>query len=344
MARLSCATLRAPPIRTGPPPRSGGPAADGDCRLMHWGFRYLGKHAAQKVLGGIPSGYRVQELVKRATGRSDRFTAADSLRNRLRSKIERFNAAGIEPPGTVVEQGTGWLGFDLVLFHLAGARRIVTYDTMPWLRADLLRRNAEVLAGSTDIVKRWRGTVPGDVEGRAECLRASLDAPLDILLKRLGVTVRVTRSMDRSEIGAASVDLFYSDSVLQFVDGRDLRALVREARRFLKPSGRCFHVVDCRDSQAQHDRRIPPLAYLAWPEPLWNLLTSRYLNYQNRWRMAEFVALFEGAGFRVSTVNPVARAEEIEYARCRLARVARFRGMSPEEVATRSFWLTGDMG
>ena len=311
---------------------------------MHWGFRYLGKHAAQKVLGGVPSGYRVQELVKRATGRSDRFTAADSLRRRLRTKIERFNATSTEPPERVVEQGTGWLGFDLVLFHLAGARRIVTYDTMPWLRDDLLRRNAEVLAGATDIVKDWRGTVPRDVDERAERLRAGLDAPRDVLLKRLGVTVRVTRSMDRSEIGAASVDLFYSDSVLQFVDGRDLVALVREARRFLKPSGRCFHVVDCRDSHVQHDRRIPPLAYLAWPEPAWNLLTSRYLNYQNRWRMPQFAKLFESAGFRVSTVNPVVQAEDVEYVRRRLARAPRFRGMSPEEVATRRFCLTGDMG
>ena len=310
---------------------------------MHWGFRYLGKHAAQKVLGGIPSAYRVQELVKRATGRADRFTASDSLRKRLRTKIERFNAAGIEPPERVVEQGTGWLGFDLVLFHLAGARRILTYDTMPWLREDLLRRNAEVLADAAEIVKRWRGTVPGDVDERAERLRASLDAPLDILLQCLGVTVRVTRSMDRSEIGAASVDLFYSDSVLQFVDGRALVALVREARRFLKPSGRCFHVVDCRDAHAQHDHRIPPLAYLAWPEPVWNLLTSRYLNYQNRWRIPQFVALFESEGFRVRVLNPVVRAEEVAYARRRLARAARLEGMSPEEVATRSFFLTGGM-
>ena len=308
---------------------------------MHWGFGYLGKHAAQKVLGAIPYGYRVQELAKRATGRTDRFTVVESLRERLRTKIERFNAAGIEPPETVVEQGTGWLGFDLVLFHLAGARRIVTCDTMPWLRTDLLRRNAEVLADAADIVKGWRGTVPGDVGERAEGLRANLDAPRDILLRRLGVSVRVTRSMVRSEIGSASVDLFYSDSVLQFVDGRDLTVLVREARRFLKPSGSCFHVVDCFDSHARHDPRIPPLAYLAWPEPVWNLLTSRYLNYQNRWRMPQFVKLLEREGFRVRALNPVVRADDMAYARRRLTHAARFGAMSPQEIAVSRFLLTG---
>ena len=308
---------------------------------MHWGFAYLGKHAAQKVLGAIPYGYRIQELVKRVTGRADPFTVADNLREELRTKINRFNAAGIEPPGRVVEQGTGWHGFDLVLFHLAGARRIVTYDTMPWLRADLLRRNAEVLADTADIVKDWRGTVPGDVDERAERLRANLDAPRDILLKRLGVTLRVTRSMNRSEIGAASVDLFYSNSVLQFMAPQDLTVLVREARRLLKPSGRCFHVVDCRDSHSQHDRRIPPLAYLAWPEPLWNLLTSRYLNYQNRWRMPQFVTLFEGTGFRVRTSELVVLPDDIACLKRHFVPAARFGDMSLEDIAVRRFRLTG---
>ena len=308
---------------------------------MHWTLRYLGKHAAQKILGAAPYGYGVQQLVKRATGGTDQFVAADDIRKRARMKIDRFNAAGIEPPGIVTEQGTGWLGLDLVLFHLGGARRIFTYDTTPWLRPDLLRRNAEVLAASTDIVKRWRGSVPEGVDERAERLRGSLDCPWETLLERLGVSVRVTRSMDRSEIGSASVDLFYSDSVLQFMEPRDLTALVRQARSFLKASGRCFHFVDCLDSNNKRDARVPPLAYLAWPEPAWRLLTSRYLNYQNRWRMPRFVALFESEGFAVRTVNPVVEAEDLAYTRRRLARLARFKDVSLEEIATGSFLLTG---
>lgn len=308
---------------------------------MHWALKYIGKHAAQKILGAMPYGFRVQALVKRATGRHDRFTAGEYIREVLRTKIDRFNAAGIEPPGIVVEQGTGWHGFDLVLFHLAGARHVLTYDTTPWLRTDLLRRNAEVLAAAADIVKRWRGSVHGLVDERAERLQDSLNAPRESLLKRLGATVRVTRAMDRSDIDAASVDLFYSDSVLEFVEPRDLATLVRHARRFLKSSGRCFHVVDCFDSHAGTDTRIPPFGYLAWPEPVWNLLTSKYLNYQNRWRMPQFVRLFENQGFSVRSVSPVVHAEDMAYVQRRLSGAARFPDMSVEDVATRSFLLTG---
>ena len=308
---------------------------------VQWTLRYLGQHVAQKVLGAVPYGYRLQEFVKRATRRLDRFGAVDSIREGARKKIDRFNAAGLEPPGVVVEQGTGWHGFDLVLFHLGGARRILTYDTTPWLRPDLLRRNAEVLAASPDIVKRWRGCVPEGVDERAERLRGSLDCPWETLLERLGVRVRVTRSMDRSEIGSGSVDLFYSNSVLQFMAPRDLAMLVRQAHRFLKPSGVSFHVIDCSDLHAANDRRISRLAYLTYPDALWKLLTSRYLNYQNRLRMPQFAELFDREGLASEVVNPVLSPEDVEFTRRHLARDRRFRSMSAKEIAVRSFWLKG---
>lgn len=312
---------------------------------MHWKPKYFGKHAAQKVLGVVPHGFIVQELVKRTTRYSRRFTDGDYVRERLRAKIARFNAAGVEPPRIVVEQGTGRLGLDLVLFHLAGAQRIFTYDTTPWLRGDLLRRNAALLAAATDVVKQWRGCDPARVDDRARCLKQNLGVAKATMLDRLGVTVRVTRSIDRSELGSQSVELFYSDSTLQFVEPRELAALIREARRFLKPSGRSVHAIDCSDCHARNDPRIPRLDYLAWSDPAWRLLTSKYLNYQNRLRMPQFVALFEREGFRASIVDPVADAEDVAYVRRCLAghEHERLEGMSPEDVATNSFCLVGSL-
>ena len=229
---------------------------------MHWGFNYVAKHAAQKVLGGVPRGFLVQELVKRSVDQWKSIVSESFVRSTLEAKVRRFNAAGIAPPEVVVEQGTGWHGLDLVLFHLAGTRRIITYDTRPWLREELLRANARVLVASTVVVKRWRGTKPGAVDERAARLGRSLDCSGPELLESLGVTVRVMRSMHRSDLHPRSVDLFYSDSVLQFVAPDDLETLIAQARRFLKPTGVSFHVVDCSDFHAQKDPRIPSLAYL----------------------------------------------------------------------------------
>ena len=227
-----------------------------------------------------------------------------------------------------------------MLFHLAGARRIVTYDTTPWLREELVRFYARQCPSWTEIAKRWRGVDPEAVDERAKQLLLDADGPWPGLLASLGVTVRVARSMDRSEIDSDSVDLFYSDSVLQFMEPGDLETLVREARRFLKASGVSFHVIDCFDLHAPKDDRIPRLAYLAWPEPAWRLMTSRYLNYQNRLRMPEFAALFACHGLPSRLTHAIVEAEDLDYARRRLAHAARFAGMTPEEIAARSFRLT----
>ena len=307
---------------------------------MHWGFSYLAKHAAQKVLGGVPKGFLVQELVKRSVGHWKSVASRSFVLHNLEAKVSRFNAAGIAPPEVVVEQGTGWHGFDLLLFHLAGARRVITYDTRPWLREELLRYNARVLVASADAVKRWNGTKPQAVDERAARLERSLDRTLPELLESLGVTVRVTRSMDRSDLAPRSVDLFYSDSVLQFVGLGDLETLIAQARRFMKPAGVSFHVIDCSDFHAQKDERIPPLAYLVWPEFVWKLLTSRYLNYQNRLRMPQFADLFARHGLRSQITRPIVAAQDMEYARRHLARHARFGGMTVEGIAARSFRLT----
>ena len=309
---------------------------------MHWGFSYLAKHAAQKVLGGVPKGFLVQELVKRSVDHWKQVASERFVQSSLETKVSRFNAAGIAPPEVVVEQGTGWHGLDLLLFHLAGARRIITYDTRPWLREELLRYNARVLVASRASVKRWSGTEPEAVDERAARLERSLDRTLPDLLEALGITVRVTRSMDRSDLASRSVDLFYSDSVLQFVEPGDLETLIAQARRFMKPTGVSFHVVDCSDFHAQKDERIPPLAYLVWPEFVWLLLTSRYLNYQNRLRMPQFCDLFARHGLRSQITRPIVATEDVEYARRHLARHARFGGMTVEEIAARSFRLTSD--
>ena len=293
--------------------------------------------------GCMPNGFVVQELAKRSIGHWNRVVSDRFIRSRLESRISRFNAAGIHPPGVVVEQGTGWHGLDLVLFHLAGADRILTYDTTPWLREEILRRVARTLVSSTPVVKRWRGTDSGVVDERAERLERNLEAPWPALLQSLGITVRVTRSMDRSEMSESdphSVDLFYSDSTLQFVAPGDLETLIRQSRRFLKASGLSFHVVDCSDLHAQRDPRIPRLAYLTYPEHVWNLMTSRYLNYQNRLRMPQFADMFQRHGLTCRVLNPVVEAEDVDYAQRRLVNDARFEGMSVDDIATRSFCLT----
>ena len=70
-------------------------------------------------------------------------------------------------------------------------------------------------------------------------------------------------------------------------------------------------------------------------------MTSRYLNYQNRLRMPQFAELFDREGLASEVVNPVLSPEDAGFTNRHLARDRRFRSMSAEDIAVRSFWLKG---
>ena len=307
---------------------------------MHWKFKYYGKLGAQKVLGGVPGLYRVQEAVKLATGRLEGRIDTAFVERRFEDKVGQFLAAAVPVPRVVLEQGTGWHGADLVLFHLAGAERTLTYDVRPWLREDLVRAISADAERHVRTLARWSGD-PDGVASRARDLSAAAADPHCDLARHLGYEYRVTASMDRSEVPESSVDLFYSDSVLQRATPTDLLRLLQEARRALAPGGFAHHVVDCKDFHAIDDPRIPELGYLRPSARTWSLVTSRYLNYQNRLRLPHFVGLFAQAGFECRTLAERRLDENLALVERELTDHPLWSRLERRDVAVSRFELVG---
>lgn len=308
---------------------------------MNWKTKYYGKLAAQKVLGAVPGLYQIQEAVKTATRRhATRIDEAFVVR-RFEAKVDQFQRAGLMAPRVVLEQGSGWHGIDLVLFHLAGSERIHTFDTRPWLRPNLVRSVARAAVNVAPIVARWSGDADGVAARAAALASAAADETHDIL-ELLGAEYTATASMSRAGIADDSVDLFYTDSVVQRFVPSDLAALLGEVRRVLAPNGATHHVVDCKDFHAIDDKRIPELGYLTPGSRRWGLMTSRYLNYQNRLRMPQLVDAFESAGFTVRTLEERRTPENLEFARTQLAGHGLWGHLDPEAVAVSRFELVGE--
>jgi SAM-dependent methyltransferase len=95
-----------------------------------------------------------------------------------------------------------------------------------------------------------------------------------------------------------SIDLVYSNSVLEHVPREVISGLMEESFRVLRPGGLAMHNVGCNDHYAFFDKSISFVNYLQYEERDWRLWNNS-LQYQNRLRAPEFLELAMQAGFEV---------------------------------------------
>jgi SAM-dependent methyltransferase len=131
--------------------------------------------------------------------------------------------------------------------------------------------------------------------------------------------VRYRAPADAAATGlpAESVDVVFSNSVLEHVPGPVIAACFTEARRILAPGGVIFHSVNCGDHYAYADGKINQLNYLKFGNAAWDRWNNKFL-YQNRLRAIDFTEMARRAGFtiEVDTSRPhptrLAQLAEIE--------------------------------
>jgi SAM-dependent methyltransferase len=241
-----------------------------------------------------------------------------------RSKVQdwvlmmgHLRGAGFTCPGSrVVELGTGWYPTFPFCFYLSGVARVFSYDQNRHLRPDLSVACAELLAQDLETIATIAGRPLEDVKRSQERLAASLGWS-EGLEGATGGTVQYLAPADaaRTDLPAGSVDLVFSNSVLEHVQTEAVAPLLREAARILKRGGLMFHSVNCGDHYAYVDPSISQLHYLRYSERSWRKWNNRFL-HQNRLRAADFIRSAEECSFRIE-VN-TARATET-----RLAELAR---------------------
>ena len=91
-----------------------------------------------------------------------------------------------------------------------------------------------------------------------------------------------------------SIDIIFSQAVLEHVRKQDFFQLLLECRRILKPGGICSHQVDLKDHLGGS------LNHLRFHESIWESpLFAKSGFYTNRIRYDQMVELFKKAGFNV---------------------------------------------
>ena len=133
-----------------------------------------------------------------------------------------------------------------------------------------------------------------------------------------------------AQLPDASVDFVFSQAVLEHVRRAEIRELMGQTHRVLRPGGVCSHVIDLKDHLGGG------LDSLRFPSWVWEAhsFAARSGFYTNRLRYSKLLAIFEECGFRAHVAS-VRRWSILPTPRRALA--APFRDLPDEELTLSGF-------
>lgn len=281
---------------------------------MNWRL----KGTIQKFLGALPRGYEIHYRLQRRFGGLRNFDADFSAKvDDWTCMAVRLADVGMPVQGMrFVEMGTGWYPTFPFCLCLGGAASVDTIDLNRHLRPELTLRAAMLLEQKVALIAEIAKRLPGDALATQQALVRALRDGASVKEASGGV-IRYHAPGDASATGMAdgSVDVVFSNSVLEHVPGEVFVRCLQEARRILRPGGVIFHSVNCGDHYAYVDSGINQLNYLRYSDAEWQFWNNRFL-YQNRLRAIDFTDMARAAGFRIeldtSRPNPLRVAQLAE--------------------------------
>jgi SAM-dependent methyltransferase len=297
---------------------------------MHWKLRAL----LLRAMANLPGGYAAYQFLQRHFGS---HCDPEFYRSKLRMQRDAarliLDSGGTLAGTAVMEVGTGWLPLTSVAFWICGAAQVRTYDVNRHLLAGVFRRALGWLTTNQDeIVALWDGIVsPDRVVG---CLGAIRDggcqpgATLDLA----HIAYHAPADASATNLPGASIDIHYSTDVLEHVPPGGIEAILREARRVLKPEGRSVHIVDPRDHFALTDSRVSVINFLQYSDRQWQQYAGHYLAYHNRLRDPAFQRLFEDTGFEVLEHHYEVDARALQELEQGFALAPEFRGFDGDQL------------
>ena len=257
------------------------------------------KAVTQGLMSRLPGGATVNDLLQRSLG------GRRDISGHIRSKVEEdwlvhmsylrrlgFGLAGRH----LLEVGTGWLPVMPLCFALAGIGRVTTIDLHRHLRPGAIRLALQHLQPYLEAIAHACGAPPAEVRSRWESLAARPNETA--VLEGARIDYQAPGDATRTGLPAWSVDIVFSNSVLEHMPDSVLDALMAESRRILADDGFILHGVNCGDHYAYFDRSITPIHYLRFTEREWRRWNNDLL-YQNRLRPIDFLAAAHRAGFEV---------------------------------------------
>lgn len=267
-------------------------------------MKWTRRAAIQRILARVPGGrtfyYQIGQKRLGQLRSSDNF-----LRQKISNGKELLGILG-QAGGTVegkatVEIGTGNVPIIPLVFWLEGHQTCVTVDRARILDPQQTIANARKLTQHSI----------GKAERRHALQQITLESPdIHKIMALTNISYQIGHD-PFAKIPAKSADVVYTNTVLEHVPAQEIRELLAQTRRILRPSGHTIHLIDTSDHFSHDDPHITSINFLRFSPEEFDKYQSWFL-YQNRMRPYEYRRLFEEAGFKIVLWKITAHIQALE--------------------------------
>ena len=251
---------------------------------------------AQNIIDFLPTklSYKVYFWAQLKFGRLNKKAAISYLNTSLLIKkyCENYEIKN----KSILELGTGRTITTLIGLWILGFDRIITVDLNPYLSEDLTIKNIKnIVSNSNDIFELFKHDLSKEeFDNKMSTLSALKDLEFTEILKSLNIQYYPYQDARNLEaIETASIDIYFSNQVLEHIPYDILKDIFQEGKRVLVENGLFIHLIGLHDHFATVDSSISKINFLKYSNIKWKILAGNKFMYHNRMRSTDYLELFE---------------------------------------------------
>ncbi len=309
-------------------------------------MKWQRKAQLQRLVARLPSrlSYAVYYMIQRNFGRLrseepiSRLTAGINI-------LDRIQAQGHTIEGkTFLEVGTGRRLVVPMALWLGGASRVITVDTNPYLKAELVFEDITYMKNNRAQIESLFHEL-SCTTAFSERLAHLMEAEycLERLLDLMNIHYLAAADAASLQLPPETIDYHVSYTVLEHIPPGVLRDVLVEGKRLLGANGLFVHYIDFSDHFSHSDPSITAINFLQFSEIEWQRYAGNRYMYHNRLRVDDIVAMFETLGLDIRAMDTIVDRRSLGQLSAGFPLDARFRGKSDETNATVSAWIVASM-
>jgi ubiquinone/menaquinone biosynthesis C-methylase UbiE len=299
-------------------------------------MRWIIKATIQKAISCFPDSEKANYFFRRYIVKSlplndDTFFQTIDIARRHYYNFIKYNASNDMSFANFYEFGTGWDLISPLLYYSLGVNRQTLVDIKPNIVPALINNTLQRFS-------MYRNRIEQDV--KVALIKTQYLKPIkniNDLNKMFGITYLAPCDAGKTNLPAESFDFISCTATLEHIPKEDVRRILKECFRLLKPGNIMSALVDLKDHFSYFDNKISIYNFLKFSEKKWTLFNSP-LHFQNRLRYHDYLKMIKQSGFEV-IAQEVERPDATDIKCLKSIKLAEHFNGGYEDIGVKTLWI-----